>query len=152
MHIPDSSLANWDQLDQDREDFFAGASYSYLDLVKLPQFKDWLIGFTMAEGSFGTKIDNSAFYSIRQTGFLNLEFIKAIQYLLLGELRSEIKPDSSDSYKIAMTSKKEIQKVIDFFSFSNIHPLLGYKAENYVKWIKSLKNLKRYSSLNYPNV
>jgi hypothetical protein len=38
------------------------------ELTNLFWFKNWLVGFTMAEGSFGIKKNNDAFYSIRQTG------------------------------------------------------------------------------------
>lgn len=156
-HILDNDLKYWDELDirTDRSEFKIGGykendENAYLKIYELDYFPDWVVGFTMAEGSFGIKQNNSAFYSIRQTGLQNLPLIQAIQYTLLGELRSEIKPDKDESYKIAMTSRADIQRVVNFFSNHTIHPLFGYKAYQYDKFILNLKNSKRYSKLNLP--
>jgi hypothetical protein len=148
-HIIDKNIRHWNDLDKNKViPLFRPTNY--IDYSELPQFSNWLIGFTMAEGSFGMKCNGSAFYSIRQTGLFNLPLIQAIQFILLGELKSEIKPDNQNSYQIAMTSRANIQKIIDFFSFSNHHPLLGYKFVQYQKFISYLKISKRYSKLNLP--
>lgn len=106
--------------------------------LELPQFSNWLVGFSEAEGSFRIKNNNSAFYNIRQTGIENLELIKAIQNLIKGKIVSEIKADSNHSYQISFTSKKDIQTIINFF-FSNNYPLSGNKKVQYNLWITKLK-------------
>jgi len=148
-HIIDNNIKQWKNLDKTKvKPVFRPNSYK--DYSELPQFSSWLLGFSMAEGSFGMKTDGSAFYSIRQTGILNLPLIQAIQFKLLGELKTEIKPDKQNSYKIAMVSRVDIQKIFNFFSLSNHHPLLGYKSIQYQKFLINLKNSKRYSKLNFP--
>jgi len=156
-YILDNNIKHWDQLelDKERSQFKIGGyaesdENGYLKISNLVQFPDWLIGFTIAEGSFGIKSNGSAFYSIRQTGILNMPLIQAIQLRLLGSLKTDIKPDNQDSYKITMSSREDIQKIVNFFSYSNHHPLLGYKSFQYKEFIIKLKNSKRYSNLNLP--
>ena len=116
-------------------------------LVKLDFFSDWLIGFTLAEGSFGIKENGSAFYQIRQTGLDNLDIIKAICLIITNREAKPIKADSQNSYQLSLTSKIEIAKVISFFSSPNNHPLLGYKFNQYILWLTALKNSSRYSKI-----
>lgn len=37
---------------------------SIVELVALPFFANWIVGFTMAEGSFGTKSNGESFFQI----------------------------------------------------------------------------------------
>lgn len=104
----------------------------------------------MAEGWFGFKVDKSANFSIRQSMVENLPLIQAIKYAIKGELGTEIKIDTMKSYQVAFTSKKDIQKTVDFFSFDNHFPLMGYKSEQYNLWIENLRKSPRYSGLNLP--
>ena len=58
----------------------------------------------------------------------------------------------SDKYnQFSVCSKGDIQKVINFFSFSGLHPLVGLKYIQYVKWLNSLQKSSRYCKLNYPD-
>jgi hypothetical protein len=43
-----------------------------------------------------------------------------------------------------------VQKVINFFSFSGLHPLIGLKGIQYLKWLDSLRNSIRYKNLKFP--
>jgi hypothetical protein len=43
------------------------------------------VGFTMAEGSFGFKVDGSAFYQLKQSGSDNVNLLKAASLLITGE-------------------------------------------------------------------
>jgi hypothetical protein len=43
----------------------------------------------------------------------------------------EIKADSSDCYQLSLTSKSDINKVLEFFSSSNNISLMGYKLIQY---------------------
>lgn len=51
-----------------------------------------------------------------------------------------------------MSSIKDLQKVIDFFSFSNHESLIGYKKMQYIDWLNYLKNSERYKNLNFPDI
>lgn len=119
---------------------------SPLDLINLDFFGDWLVGFTIAEGSFGMKISSSAFYQIKQTGAENKNILKAACLKITGREAYTMKADSVDSYQLSLTSKSDIGKVVNFFSFSNYHSMVGYKLSQYKIWIKALKNSRRYSS------
>lgn len=33
--------------------------------------------------------------------------------------------------RLSISSKKDLQTIINFFSFSNLHPLIGFKKEQY---------------------
>lgn len=62
------------------------------------------------------------------------------------------KIDITDNYcQFSVSSKSDVQKVINFFSFSGLHPLVGLKYIQYEKWLNNLKNSTRYKNLNYPN-
>nr|QCQ69145.1 LAGLIDADG endonuclease [Powellomyces hirtus] len=152
MFILDNDIVKWDKIGRSRSEFAPTKSLTYMEYVGLPQFKNWVVGFSIAEGSFSMKANGDGFYSIRQTGALNLEVIKAIQFLLLGELRSKIKPDSANSYKLHISARADVQLVINFFSFSGLHPLIGNKASQYNIWIGRFKLSSRYGHLNFPPV
>jgi hypothetical protein len=122
-----STVNNWKLLD-----------FKYF--LNLPQFSNWLVGFSEAEASFGIKKNNSAFYNIRQTGIENLNLIKAIQFLIKaiqflikGKVENEIKPDSSNSYQISFTSKKDIQTIVNFFFF--FWKLFSIRKQKSTIWI-----------------
>lgn len=52
--------------------------------------------------------------------------------------------------QFSVSSKKDIQKVVNFFSFSNNHPLLGQKLISYNLFLNKLKNSSRYKNINIP--
>ena len=61
------------------------------------------------------------------------------------------KIDTTNNYsQFGVSSKSDIQKVINFFSFSGLHPLIGGKYIQYANWLNNLRESSRYSSLNYP--
>ena len=61
------------------------------------------------------------------------------------------KIDTTNNYnQFSVSSKSDIQKVINFFSFEGLHPLIGLKYIQYSKWLNNLKNSLRYNKLNYP--
>lgn len=122
---------------------------SYQELIDLDFFLDWVIGFTMAEGSFGVKSNNSAFFSIKQKGIYNYEIIKAICYIITGRLPSDIKPCDADCYQLTLSSKKDVDLVLNFFSDPNNFPLMEYKLQRYNNLINYLKNSNRYKDISY---
>lgn len=73
-------------------------------------------------------------------------------YLLFEPSRAldSLRPKSKDISIVRMSSLKDIQKVVNFFSFENHYPLTGYKKESYIAWLKALKESDRYKGLNFP--
>jgi hypothetical protein len=121
--------------------------YSLNYLINLDFFADWVIGFTIAEGSFGFKSSGSAFYQIKQKGSENYVLIKAICFIICGREARAIKADTTDSYQLTLSSKLDVQKVVDFFSSALNYPLSGYKLKQYNVWLVGLKQSVRYQSL-----
>jgi hypothetical protein len=58
---------------------------------------------------------------------------------------------TNNFHQFGVSSKSDIQKVINFFSFSGLHPLVGLKYIQYIKWLNNLRESLRYSTLNYPD-
>lgn len=144
-YILENSITHWENI-QFKEPKFIGIPAQ--DLIKLDFFGDWVVGFTMAEGSFGLKISGSAFYQLRQTGDDNLDLLKAACLKITGREANPFKADSVGSYQLSLSSKIDIEKVVYFFSSSNYHPLYGYKLSQYKLWLTALKNSSRYSKIS----
>jgi hypothetical protein len=52
--------------------------------------------------------------------------------------------------QFGVSSKSDIQNVINFFSFSGYHPLVGLRSVQYSGWLENLRNSKRYKDLKFP--
>ena len=52
--------------------------------------------------------------------------------------------------QFSVSSKTDIQTVMNFFSFSGLHPLIGLKGIQYLKWLINLGNSSRYGNLIFP--
>lgn len=117
-------------------------------LLNLDNFPNWVVGFTVAEGSFGFKNDGSAFYQIKQKGIENYSIIKAISILIAGK-DLNVKPEYPDHYQLSLTSKSDVQKVVNFFS-SPRTSLYGYKLIQYKRWEEALLLCKRYKGIRIP--
>ena len=118
-----------------------------LDYTLLHFFKNWIVGFTCSEGSFFIKSNNDGCFQLKQRLHTNL--FEAFK-LIFGTNR---KIDTTNNYcQFGVSSKSDIQKVINFFSFSGLHPLIGLKYIQYVKWLNNLRDSSRYSGLNYPKL
>ena len=52
--------------------------------------------------------------------------------------------------QFSVSSKTDIQTVMNFFSFSGLHPLIGLKGIQYLKWLINLGNSSRYGNLKFP--
>jgi len=115
------------------------------DYTLLHFFKNWIVGFTCSEGSFFIKSNNDGCFQLKQRIHSNLfEAFKLI-------FDTNRKIDTTNNYsQFGVSSKSDIQKVINLFSFSGLHPLIGLKYIQYVKWLNNLRESSRYSSLNYP--
>ena len=119
------------------------------DYLKLYFFKNWLVGFTNAEGSFfrrvREKINNDGCFQLKQ--IIHIHLFEAFK--LLFETKRVISLENNKYAQFGVSSKKDIQNVINFFSFSGLHPLVGLKNIQYLKWLNELQNSSRYKNLNF---
>lgn len=117
------------------------------DYTLLHFFRNWIVGFTCSEGSFFMKCNNDGCFQLKQRIHTNLfEAFKLI-------FNTQRKIDTTDNYsQFGVSSKADIQNVINFFSKSDLHPLVGLKYIQYIKWLNNLRVSTRYSNLNYPDI
>ena len=110
-------------------------------------FKNWIVGFTCSEGSFFIKSNNDGCFQLKQRIHTNLfEAFKLV-------FNTNRKIDTSYNFnQFGVSSKSDVQTVINFFSFEGLHPLVGLKYIQYIKWLNNLQNSIRYSKLHYPKL
>nr|YP_010714086.1 LAGLIDADG homing endonuclease [Fuscoporia gilva]WDD39649.1 LAGLIDADG homing endonuclease [Fuscoporia gilva] len=116
------------------------------DYLKLGFFKNWLVGFTNVEASFFIKKNKDGCFQLKQR--IHVQLFEAFK--LLFETKRKISFEKNIFVQFSVCSKSEIQKVINFFSFSGLHPLIGLKSIQYFKWLSDLQNSYRYKNLNFP--
>lgn len=97
------------------------------EYLELNFFSSWVVGFTISEGSFYTKADLSAGFSLKQR--FHIELFQAFKVLF--KTNRVIGLEDGKYHQLSVSSKADIQQVVNFFSFSNHHPLLGLKALQY---------------------
>ena len=114
--------------------------------MNLKFFRNWVVGFTNAEGSFLIKANNDGCFQLKQR--THVQLFEAFK--LLFNTNRNIGIEKNRFIQFSVSSKKDIQKVIDFFSFSGLYPLIGYKNIQYFKWLTDLQNSLRYRNLNFP--
>jgi len=120
---------------------------SVLELLALPYFDHWLVGFTVTEGSFGIKpSDGSAFFSISQT--LEPNLIEAIQQRF--GFSYTINPNKDGSYELQTTSVAGIQAIIDFYTSPDVFTLRGYKLEQFKRFCSNIQTIPRYRNVRVP--
>jgi LAGLIDADG endonuclease len=116
------------------------------DYINLNFFKNWIVGFTMAEGSFLVKINNDRCFQLKQR--LHVQLFEAFKLIFNTNRKILIEKEKYNQFSVS--SKTDIQKVINFFSFSGNHPLIGLKGIQYLNWLTGLRNSYRYSNLKFP--
>ena len=114
--------------------------------AKLRFFKNWIVGFTCAEGSFFIKTNNDGCFQMKQK--IHILLFEALK--LVFQTNRKIDTEKGLYNQFAVSSKADIQTVINFFSFSGFHPLIGLKGIQYLIWLNLLRNSSRYSNLNFP--
>jgi len=115
--------------------------------AKLSFFKNWIVGFTMAEGSFFIKSNNDGCFQLKQ--IIHTSLFESFKLVFNTNRKIDIENNIYNQFSVS--SKADIQTVIDFFSFSGLHPLIGLKGISYLKWLNDLKSSNRYGNLNYPS-
>lgn len=111
--------------------------------LELPFFMYWIVGFTIAEGSFLVKANNDACFQLNQR--LHSTLFEALK-LVFGTNR-KIGIELGKYHKLSVSSKKDVQTVIDFFS--TYKTLMGNKLVQYNKWLDYLKSSQRYGGLKF---
>jgi len=129
-YIIDNNIKYWEDVDLNKinnlfVEYNKKQQLGFVDIINLPYFNNWLIGFTIAEGSFHIKNRGTAHFSIVQSGIENYQVIKAIHYFIKGPntLNHQIKPENSKVYRISFSSKKDLNFIIKIFD----NNLLGLK-------------------------
>ena len=116
------------------------------DYLKLDFYRNWLVGFTIAEGSFLIKINKDACFQLKQVDHSQLfESLK-----ILFNTNCNLYFEKDNFVQFSVSSQSDLQKVIDFFSFSGLHPLIGLKNIQYFIWLNNLQKSYRYMNLNFP--
>lgn len=115
------------------------------DYTLLPFFRNWIVGFTCSEGSFFIKSNDDGCFQLKQRIHTNLfEAFKLV-------FKTNRKIDTTNNFsQFSVSSKSDVQIVINFFSFEGLHPLIGLKYIQYIKWLNNLQNSTRYNKLHYP--
>lgn len=145
MFIFKNDIKTYNQIPDNTPSVFE-ISKNPIDYTLLPFFKNWIVGFTCSEGSFFIKNNSDGCFQLKQRIHTNLfEAFKLI-------FNTNRKIDTTNNFnQFGVSSKSDIQKVINFFSFSGLHPLVGLKYIQYIKWLNNLQVSLRYSTLNYPD-
>lgn len=115
--------------------------------LKLFYFKNWLVGFTLAKGSFFIKINKDGYFQLKQR--IHTDLFEAFK--LLFDTSKKITKEKDLYMQFEICSVNDVQKVINFFSFSGFHPLIGLKGIQYSMWLTNLRNSDRYKDLIYPD-
>jgi hypothetical protein len=150
LYTLENNIKKWELLPEDKI-----PNYSPLvlnnpyDIINIWYFKDWFIGFVVAEGSFFIQSNKEICFSVGQKG--NSTLMKTI-YLLFEPSRALNYIKKTDVSLVRMSSVKDIQKVINFFSFENHYPLTGYKKDSYIIWLNALRESNRYKDLKFPKI
>lgn len=83
----------------------------------------------MAEGSFFIKNNGDACFQLKQRVDVNL----FESFKLVFNTNRKISNENGLYSQFGVSSKTDIQKVINFFTFSGLHPLIGLKGIQYLK-------------------
>lgn len=147
MFIFENNIKNFDQIPNYVETpSFSILPANSLGYLNLPFFKNWVVGFTTAEGSFLVKANKDACFQLKQAIHLNM----FDSFKLLFDTSRKLSMENGKFLQFSVSSKKDIQTVINFFSFSGLHPLTGLKTIQYINWLNKLKLSDRYKNLNFP--
>lgn len=83
----------------------------------------------MADGSFLLKKNNDACFQLKQK--IDNDLFQAFKLLFNTNRKIEINNNKYNQFSVS--SKSDIQKVVNLFSFSGLHPLVGLKSISYMK-------------------
>lgn len=144
MHILLNNITRFSDIPQKVSENFSLPSTA-LGYLQLPFFLNWIVGFRMSEGSFYIKASGEFVFSLRQRSHdLLFQAIKLV-------FKTNTKIENQRGYmKFSVSSVKDLTTVIEFFSFSSLHPLTGLKAQDYKKWTDRMKTVPRLKNIKLP--
>jgi len=88
----------------------------------------------MAEGSFFVKNNNDGCFQLKQRVHVLLFEAFKLVFETTRKIQGQGQGENIGPYnQFSVSSKADIQKVINFFSFSGHHPLIGLKGIQYLK-------------------
>jgi hypothetical protein len=145
-YIIENNITHWENLNLDEiNNLFqkSNKQLDFTDILKLPYFNNWFVGFTVAEGSFHIKSNGKAHYSIVQSGHENSHIIKAIHYFIKGSLYLDhkINPENSKVYRISFASKIDLLFIMNFFENNKLLGLKKLQFDNWKSYIISNNNI-----------
>ena len=95
----------------------------------------------MSEGSFFVKNNNDGCFQLKQR--IHVMLFEAFKLVFETNRKIDTEKDLYNQFSVSSArrgeqclghrSKTDIQKVINFFSFSGFHPLIGLKGIQYLK-------------------
>nr|YP_009663706.1 hypothetical protein [Dactylella tenuis]QCW06844.1 hypothetical protein [Dactylella tenuis] len=147
LYTIEHNIKKWENLPE------STSNYSTIDIndpsgfLNISFFKNWFVGFVCAEGSFFALANDEFMFSISQS---NNKYLMQAIHLMFKPSRGIYFNEKTKSSLVRMSSIADIQKVINFFSFDDNYPLLGYKKEQYLAWLREMRKSKRYENLMYP--
>ena len=155
-YILENQIKHWENLNLEEIDNLFNKSHSkleFVDIINLPYFNNWLVGFTIAEGSFHIKSNGRAHYSIVQSGLENAQIIKAIHYFIKGpeSLDYKVSIENDKVYRISFSSKKDLLFIINFFENNELLGLKKLQFDNWKSYVLS-KNINNNINSSAPNV
>lgn len=145
MHILKNDIIIFDEITSIKNESYFELPIKPSGYLSLFFFRNWIIGFTMSGGSFIINRNNDGCFKLKQIVHSNL--YEALKIVFISNRNIEVKKPYN---KFTISSKSDLQKVIDFFSFSGLHPLFGSKGIQYIKWLISLRESNRYNNLIFP--
>lgn len=111
--------------------------------LNLKFFNNWVVGFTIAEGSFNVKNTGEIIFNIKQR--IHEDLFKAFR--LLFNTTRKLYYEKNIYIQFSVQSKKDLETVVNFFSFSGLEPLIGLKLASYNKWLQVIRTTRRTSHI-----
>ncbi len=144
MHILLNNITRFSDIPKDISENFS-LPLTALDYLQLPFLLNWIVGFTMSEGSFYIKSSGEFVFLLRQRSHdLLFQAIKLV-------FKTNTKIENQEGYmKFSVSSVKDLTTVIEIFSFSGLHPLIGLKSQDYKKWTHRMKRVPRFKNIKLP--
>lgn len=120
-------------------------------------FNNWLVGFTIAEGSFIQKTNKDLFFKLKQ----KYNFILFENILAYFGTSQKLYINNNKYVEYSLSSINDIQLIVNFFSYNEfiIKPdiekyptvgLRGLKLISYAKWLVHIKENNRYNKVILP--
>ena len=83
----------------------------------------------MSEGSFFIKNNGDGCFQLKQR--IHTDLFESFR--LVFDTTRPVEVENNLYNQFSISSKKDVQTIINFFSFSGLHPLIGLKYVQYIK-------------------